>query len=355
VSVLPERILIVRMSAMGDVIHALPAVAALGAALPRAQIGWLVEERWSELLCAGGEPKRGPRSTRRPLIDSLHIANTKRWRKALFANETRQEFASLISELRSAKYDAVIDFQGLIRSALFGWLSGANVRYGFVHPRESAARWFYTTAGSRAGTHVIEQNLALAQAFANKPLANLEVQFPHDASAERNVDNELAKRGLNAFAILNPGAGWGAKRWPAQRFAELAVRLKQSHGINSLINFGPGEEHLARTVEASSNSTAAGVSLSLSELIAFTRRAQLFVGGDTGPMHLAAALNIPTVALFGPTDPARNGPFTAYSATLRDAASVTSHSRSDDPDPGLLRITVDQVADAARTLLERRP
>ncbi len=354
-SVLPERILIVRMSAMGDVIHALPAVAALGAALPRAQIGWLVEERWSELLCAEGEPKRGLRSIGRPLIDSLHIANTKRWRKSLFANETRQEFAGLISELRSAKYDAIIDFQGLIRSALFARLSGANVRYGFAKPRESAAAWFYSTAVSRGGTHVIEQNLALAQAFVGKSLANPGAQFPHDAKAERNVDNEFAKRGLNTFAILNPGAGWGAKRWPAQRFGELAVRLKQNQGMDSLINFGPGEESLARTVEASSNGSATGISLSLSELIALTRRAQLFVGGDTGPMHLAAALNIPAVALFGPTDPARNGPFTANSVTLRGPGSVTSHSRSDDPDPGLLRITVDQVADAARTLLERRP
>jgi heptosyltransferase-1 len=285
----------------------------------------------------------------------LHIANTKRWRKALVANETRQEFASLISELRSAKYDAVIDFQGLIRSALFGWLSGANVRYGFVHPRESAARWFYTTAVARTGAHVIEQNLALAQAFASKPLSVLSAQFPHDAKAERNVDDELAKRRLNAFAILNPGAGWGAKRWSVKRFGELAVRLKQNQGMNSLINFGPGEEGLAETVEVSSDGSATGISLSLSELVALTRRAQLFVGGDTGPMHLAAALNIPTVALFGPTDPARNGPFTANGVTLRDAASVTSHARSDDPDPGLLRITVDQVADAARTLLERGP
>jgi heptosyltransferase-1 len=353
VNVLPERILIVRMSAMGDVIHALPAVTALGAALPKAQIGWLVEERWAELLCAKGAPQRGPRSVVRPLIDSLHIANTKRWRKSLFAKETRKEFTSLISELRSAEYDAVIDFQGLIRSALFARLSGANVRYGFAHPRESASRWFYTTAVTRAGTHVVEQNLAFAQAFVGKLLASSQSEFPHDAKAERHADNELAKRGLDAFAILNPGAGWGAKRWPAQRFGELAMRLKQRHGMNSLINFGPGEETLAHTVEASSDGSATGISLSLPELIALARRAQLFVGGDTGPMHLAAALNIPTVALFGPTDPARNGPFTANSITLRDPGSVTNHSRRDEPDPGLVRIAVDQVAEAARTLMER--
>jgi heptosyltransferase I len=341
------------MSAMGDVIHALPAVAALSAALPQSQFGWLVEERWAELLCARDEPKFGPRSEARPLVDNLHVANTKRWRNSLFAPETRKEFATLISELRAARYDAVIDFQGLLRSALFGNLSGADIRYGFTHPREAAARWFYTAKVDRTGTHVIEQNLALAQALMSRRLSAARAEFPHDVKAEGNVDNELAKRGLNAFAILNPGAGWGAKRWPAQRFGELAMRLKQERGLDSVVNFGPGEEDLAQLVEVSSDGAATGICLSLSELIALTRKARLFVGGDTGPMHLAAALNIPTVALFGPTDPARNGPFSANSMGLRDPGSVTSHSRRDEPDPGLMRIAVDQVAEAVRTLLER--
>jgi heptosyltransferase-1 len=150
--------------------------------------------------------------------------------------------------------------------------------------------------------------------------------------------------------IMNPGAGWGAKRWPAERYGEVARRLAQE-GLKPLINSGPGEEELVQAVKAASHGTAEGLECSLAELIALTRRARLFIGGDTGPMHLAAALGVPVIAIFGPTDPARNGPYGTRSIVLRSPASATSHARKVQPEEGLLEINSDQVIAAARRLL----
>jgi heptosyltransferase-1 len=354
VSAEPKKVLIVRLSAMGDIIHATPAVAALRAALPSLAIGWLVEERWVELLCTNAAARSGALTPARPLADQVHTVNTKRWRKSLFSAATRQSFFAAVAALKQERYDATIDFQGLLRSAIFARLSQAPVRYGFSHPRESATRWFYTSTVTAQGAHVIEQNLSLAEALANMPLKLAPAQFPRDEEAERKIENELAARRIIKFAILNPGAGWGAKQWPANRYGEVAKQLFASGMMTPLINFGPGEENLAHEVEAASQGVATSISLSLSELIALTRRASLFIGGDTGPMHLAAALNIPVVAIFGPTDPARNGPFGTRSIVLRSPASVTNHSRHGAPEVGLLQITSQQVASAARELLEVR-
>jgi heptosyltransferase-1 len=154
------------------------------------------------------------------------------------------------------------------------------------------------------------------------------------------------------FAILNPGAGWGAKQWPAERYGAIAKELAKD-GIRSLVNFGPGEETLALAVEAASEGAARKISCSIAELIALTRRARLLIGGDTGPMHLAAALKVPVVGIFGPTDPARNGPYGTETVVLRSPESVTNHSRRAPRDEAMLSITPVMVSSAARELLQR--
>jgi len=153
-------------------------------------------------------------------------------------------------------------------------------------------------------------------------------------------------------AILNPGAGWGAKQWPSERYGDVAQALARQ-GLRPIINFGPREEALAKVAEAASAGTAQALSFSVGELIALTRRARLFIGGDTGPMHLAAALHVPIVALFGPTDPERNGPYRTPSLVLRNPASATNLSHRMEPDKGLLAITTEEVVAAATQLLER--
>jgi heptosyltransferase-1 len=195
---------------------------------------------------------------------------------------------------------------------------------------------------------VIEQNLAVASAVAGVALRAPSVELPHDVAAEQRIDQKLA--GIGEFAILNPGAGWGAKRWPAERYGRVARGLARD-GIRSILNCGPGEEQLAHEAETASEGTAKPVQCSISELIALTRRAKLFVGGDTGPLHLAAALRIPVVAIFGPTDPARNGPYGTRSVVLRNPESTTSHTRRAQPDEGMLEINEDAVVSAARRLL----
>jgi heptosyltransferase-1 len=225
---------------------------------------------------------------------------------------------------------------------------------------------FYARRVKTSGAHVIEQYQSLAEAVAKQFMASLDrtgvdsrphtgipgtsVAFPRDETAASAVTDKL--KGLKGpVVILNPGAGWATKEWQPERYGEVA-RTLANKGLTPIVNHGPGEEPLARAVETASNGVARPMPCSLAELIALTRRARLFIGGDTGPLHLAAALDVPVVAIFGPTDPARNGPYGRRSIVLRNAASRTSLSHTSTPDPGLLRITPDEVLAAAHRLLE---
>jgi heptosyltransferase-1 len=373
---------------MGDVIHALPAVAALRASFPDATIGWVIEERWIDLLgsredkCGDGavpcpsaasmnseQDGEQPRPhtkplQRRPLVDTIHVVNTCAWRKALLSAATRKESLGAIKGIRDARYDIAIDFQGAWKSGLIAQLSGAPVRIGFSHPRESGATLFYTKKIGAQSPHVIEQNLELAAAIerthvsplrcanrAERGAPGAEELLPIDPVAEALAEKAVSDHGLGHFAIINPGAGWGAKCWPAENYAAVARGLC-ALGLRSVINFGPAEEALARQVESASAGAAVAIPCSVAELIAITRRARLFTGGDTGPMHLAAALGVPVVGIFGPTDPARNGPYATRAIVLRRAASVTNHSRRAGPDEAMLAITPEEVLAAARQLLQ---
>jgi heptosyltransferase-1 len=354
------RVLVVRLGAMGDVLHALPAVAMLRRALPEAHIGWVIEQRWRELLCAPGVELAGSRSSGRPLVDELHLVDTRAWRKRPLAPGTRREFLAAVRGMRALHYDAALDLQGAIKSATIARMSGAKLILGFRHPRESVARWLYGSLVDGRAVHVIEQNLEVVQAWLkqlglSRATATLQpgtALLPRDQASEARVAATLTAMGFaqTPLAILNPGAGWGAKQWPPSRYGELAIALA-ARGLRSVVNYGPGEQTLARQAVAASRGSAVELFSSLSELIALARRSQLFVGPDTGPMHLAALLGVKTVALFGPTDPARNGPYWAGTSVLRDPSSVTSYSHRRTTDPGLAHITVDRVLTEADLLL----
>jgi lipopolysaccharide heptosyltransferase I len=346
----PRRILIVRLSSMGDVIHGLPAAAMLRQAFPDAGIGWLIEERWAELLCALSTPRSGKRSPERPLVDAIHTIKLKQWRSALFSTQTWERIAASLSDLRSQQYDIAIDLQGAARSAILARWSGASTIYGAIQPRENLASLWYTRKNITQHSHVVEQYAEIAQSVVGQPRPIPDAIFPCDPVAEQVVEKRARELDLHDFVILNPGAGWGAKQWPAERYGVVAQGLARK-GIRSFINFGPGEESLAKLAETASDGTSRALSFSIGELLALTRRARLFIGGDTGPMALAAALHIPVVALFGPTNPARNGPFRTKSIVLRNAGSPTTLTHRDQPDPGLLAITSDEVLDAALRLL----
>jgi len=348
-----ERLLIVRLSAMGDVIHTLPAAQALRRAFPQTMIGWLIEERWAELLCAPGAARRGVRSTERPLVDWVHTVDLKGWRKSLFSAQTLEHVARVWNDVRAAHYDIAVDLQGAIRSAVLASWSGAPVVFGAREPREGPAALWYTRQTTPRGGHVVEQTLSIVEALTGAKMDVPAIEFPSDWRAEEKIERQLRQAGIQELAMLNPGAGWGAKQWPAERYGQLA-RLLTKGGMQSVVNYGPGEEDLARQAEEASGRTARAWQLSISELIALTRRAKLFVGGDTGPLHLAAALKIPVVAIFGPTDPVRNGPYGTRSVVLRNPASTTTHARNSHSDEAMLAITVEAVIEATQNLLVSR-
>lgn len=345
-----ERLLIVRLSAMGDVIHTLPAAQALRQAFPHATIGWLIEERWADLLCTPGTSLRGPRSAQRPLVDWAHTVDLKSWRKSLLSIQTLEHIARVWNDIRAVGYEIAIDLQGAIRSAMLASCSGAPVVYGAREPREGPAALWYSRQAILRGTHVVEQNLSIVEALVGRRMGVPDIDFPGDCRAEEKAERELQQAGIGEFAILNPGAGWGAKQWPAERYGQVARSLAQC-GLQSVVNYGPGEKDLARATEAASEGAACPFQCSVSELVSLTRRAKLFVGGDTGPLHLAAALRVPVVAIYGPTDPARNGPYGTRSVVLRNPSSMTTHARNPRFDDAMLAISVESVVDAARSLI----
>jgi heptosyltransferase-1 len=350
------KILIARLGALGDILHALPAVTAIRAALPQATIGWVVEERWTELLTTHN-PKPSPEAVgpQKPVVNLIHTVDTRRWRQRILRPATLAEIRGALRRVREVQYDLAIDFQGAIKSGLLASLSGVRKVIGFETPREPAARVFYSQRFPRKGEHVIEQNHALAaqalkEYLGGKELELIAPQLPCDPAAEAWAQAEVMRLGIASFSLMTPGAGWGAKQWPAERFAAVAQALSR-HNLKTLVNAAPGEEALAQAVVDSSNGHAFVVGGNIGELIALTRRARIFIGGDTGPLHLACALGIPAVGLFGPTDPARTGPFGANTIALRHPESTTTFSHHRKPDAGLLQIGVEEVIGAARHLL----
>lgn len=344
------RLLVVRLGAMGDVLHALPAVTALRQTHPSWVIDWVIEPAWCALLtanCDSANPGLGPAQ---PVVDRLHLASTKAWRHHPFDSQTRREIKALGETLRQCRYDAVLDFQGAVRSAAVARMSGCRRRIGESHPREWAARWLFSERVRTHGAHVIEQDLELAMAVAGDELVAVQPWLPIDCAAEAWCNQLLPRSAQEPAVLLNPGAGWGAKRWPIERYAGVARALAH-RGFRVLLNAGPGEEALAEAIRELSGGAARPLNASVAQLIAITRRVALVIAGDTGPLHLACALGRPVVGIYGPTDPARNGPFGTRSRVLRSPISRRDHSRRSEPEAGLLTITPEAVLQAADELL----
>jgi heptosyltransferase I len=341
------RLLVVRLGAMGDILHALPAVTALRQAHPNWIIDWVVEPRWRALLAA---PEAKGRGSAMPVVDGLHFASTRHWRSNASLLKTLREIQALRGELRSGGYEAVIDLQGAIRSAVVGWMSGCRRVIGEDKPRERAAHWLYTDRVVTHGAHVIEQDVELAAQVAGDDLRPVPPLLPADAAAEAWCEALLAASGARPIALLNPGAGWGAKRWPVERFAAVARGLI-SRGFRVVVNAGPGEESMADLIVKEASGAAIPLAATLEQLIALTRRVALCVAGDTGPLHLACALNRPVVGIYGPTEPSRNGPYGTRFKVLRSPESRRDHSRYSEPEAGLLTITPEEVLKATDELL----
>jgi lipopolysaccharide heptosyltransferase I len=342
------RVLIVRLGALGDVVHAIPVAAALRRAYPDARIDWLVSAKHREILDLV------------PAIDRRLVIND---RPSGGSGQAERGGASLwraIGELRRAKYDVVLDLQGLIKSALLARLSGAPRVVGFSssYSRERLARMFYTESydpgrgglyDARETRHVVAINLGL---LALLGMAAEAPEFPIE-----DVDSAVARwaseRAHGRYALLNPGAAWPNKRWPPSRLAAVASALHIRHGLMSVVLWGPGEDALAQAVVAAAPDAALlSPKTTIADLVALARGAALMVSGDTGPTHIAAALGAPVVGIYGPTRPARNGPLSPKDLTVsRDAICHCHHLRRCKLDRMcLLDIEVSEVLDA----VERR-
>jgi heptosyltransferase-1 len=344
------RVLIVRLGAMGDILHALPAVTALRRAHPAWTIDWVVEERWRALLeAAEGAPPEGELGPGRPVANHLYLTATRRWREAPLSRETLHEIKELRKQMRAGDYTAVLDLQGSIRSSVIGRMSGCLRRIGEEHPREKQARWLSTEWVPTTGTHVIEQDVELAEAVAGDELKLERPWLPVDEEAAQWAA-EILPEGAGPAVLINPGAGWGAKRWPLERYTEVARGLIE-RGCRVVINAGPGEEPLAGEVSRATGGAARPVRCTVAELIELTRRVSLAVAGDTGPLHLACALGKPVVGIYGPTDPGRNGPYGTEFRVLRSPESRRDHTRRAEPEAGLLTIAAGAVLEAALELL----
>jgi lipopolysaccharide heptosyltransferase I len=320
-----------RLGSMGDVIHALPAAAALRDAFPDAAIDWVIDPKWARLLEGN------------PTINKVIALDRKSSGKILAA----------LSQLRAEKYTCAIDFQALYKSAAIAFASGAPRRIGFPssYARERMAALFYTDRLNPRGAHKVDHNLTLVEgAGARKSMPRFPLAIhPQD---EELTAAELARNSLQEFFVLNPGGGWRSKCWPAARYGELHRKLVEKYGWRGVISFGPGEESLAQDViTAAGDPAAVAIPLGIGPLMALMRRAKFVVSADTGPLHLASAIGAPVIGLFGPTDPSRNGTFSADDVVVRNLRdTVTSYQRGKDFSSSMLSITVDQVVDA----VERR-
>lgn len=329
------RILVVRLSALGDLVHTLPAVAALRRRFPDAEIDWLVDERFRELVDLV------------PVVDN-RFTLTRAGAGALSSmwRATRA--------LRRRQYDVAIDLQGLVKSALAARLSQAGRVLGFERPqlREPAASWLYTqSVAVPSVAHVIEKNLALVQPLVGEPGA---WEFPIAARPSDALTRTRHTLGLDDsddFVLLNPGTAWPSKSWEAIRYGALAKRLWADHRLRSAVLWGPGEEALARTVAGASDGAASPAPMTgISDLIAHVRAAAAVVAGDTGPLHLAAAVGTPTVGIYGPSDPERNGPWSAQDQVV--SAGGSCQCRLDRQRRSSRGVVVRQCSQARRCLDE---
>jgi heptosyltransferase I len=294
------RVLFIKLGSIGDIIHTLPALAYVRHSMPDAVVSWVVEQRSAEIL-------RG-----NPFIDCLIEIDTHSLRGGHVIEEMLIGAGRQVRELRKNAFDIAIDLQGLLKSALVAQLSGAKRRWGFAREslREPASRFLLSdVADTPKGTHVIYKNLALVRQALDLVDDPGEPEFPIATEVQHRLEaNALTAMLGHRFAVLNPAGGWVTKLWPAERFGQLADRLWDEHGMRSLVVTGPRETGLAAEVRnASRSGTLQLAEPSLKGFYELVKQASVYVGGDTGPTHIAVAAGAPVVGLFGPTEWWRNG------------------------------------------------
>jgi heptosyltransferase I len=329
-----DRFLVVRLTALGDILHTVPAVAALRAAHPGAKIDWVVDRKWAPVLEGS------------PVIDEV----------IPFDRRSVLGVLECVQRLRENCYTCAIDFQGLYKSSILAAVSGAPSRIGFDRDwaREGAAAMFYTERVTPAGRHVTELNYSLAeQAGASRPQTP-EYPLRVPAGGAASIRARLHDLGIGGeYIVVAPGGSWRAKCWPPERYGEFCCEFEKENNMRVIVIHGPGEKSVAEEVaRAAAPSLPVAIATTLEELMGLLAHARCVIAADSGPLHLGAALGTPVVGLYGPTDPARNGPFAAGAAVVHKARpEEISYKRRSDYSASMLRITVEDVIAATDTLL----
>lgn len=335
---MPRSIVVVKLSAIGDVLHGVPVAVALKRAFPEARIGWAIEGRAADVLAG------------HPAVDHL-FRLPRGWLKSPSA------VLSLRRQLRAFSPDVALDLQGLLKSGVATWLSGARMRIGFARPVSREGSWFASTNPVKpVATHVVDRNCDLLV-----PLGIRESRPSFDmprwpVSRDRVTDWLTALRISDPPVVINPGAGWASKRWPTDRFAALARCLHRRHGIRPLVVWGGGEEREAaeRIAADSCGEAIVAPQTTLQDLGELFRLARLVISGDTGPLHLAAAVGTPCVGLFGPVPAARNGPYGLQHICVEPPEGLRPRWDDRKTDTAAMAgIDVERVAAAVQQLLAR--
>jgi heptosyltransferase-1 len=331
----PARILILKPSAIGDVVHTLPVLNLLRRTYPQSHIAWLVTPACAGLL------------ERHPQLDEVIRFDRKGYGQGYKSVAALKGLFGFVRSLREKQFDLVLDVQGLFRSGWLAWQTRASHRVGFKNAREGAPL-FYTHRVDVGKTeqHAIERYLTLAEAV-GCPRGPVEYVFAVDDEDRRHMASLVPQR----YAVLMPGANWETKRWPAERFAALVGPLRQRFGLESVIAGGPDAEPLAALAPSAVN--LAGKT-SLRQVVALLERAALVIANDTGPMHIAAALNRPLVTPYGPTNPVRTGPHRRDDSVIRlDIACSPCYSRKCSHVSCLNWLAIEPVLELAREQLGR--
>ncbi|MGI8467110.1 MAG: lipopolysaccharide heptosyltransferase I [Pyrinomonadaceae bacterium] len=291
------KILIVKLSSIGDIIHTLPVISAIKNALPESEISWAVEKNAAEILRLN------------PLLSQVIEVDTKNLRRGETARKTLAAVRRQLKELRAETFDVTLDFQGLLKSAMIAKISRATRRYGFSRAflREPASRFLLTeTIEVEPKSHVVVKNLTLAAKALKIPVPSENFDFPIFTSEihRREAEKIISQAGAN-FAILNPAGGWTTKLWDAEKFGKLADRLWEETRLISVVTTAPNEKEkilAERVLKSSKSDKIISANPSLKGFYELAKRAAVYVGGDTGPTHLAVAAGAPTVGIFGPTE-----------------------------------------------------
>ena len=305
-----QRFLVVRLSSLGDLVHTIPAVAALRSSFPSATIDWVVDQRWS------------------PLVEMVTVIN-----ETIPLGRSIPEVLTCIRALRHARHTCALDLQGRYRSGVLSWLSGAPRRIGRDREatREPGAALFYTDRVIPTGRHIVDMTVDLVVRAGAQPQPEPTFPLRVPENELRAARETLSREGISGeYVVVSPGGGWKSKCWPPDRFGALCASLLQRDNLRSVVNIAPGEENLAREVISASGSTKPPVvSLSIPALAALLAQARLVVAGDTGPLHLAAALGTHVVGLFGATDPERNGPLPRGTVVQNASSQPPDYLRGD--------------------------